>query len=94
MTDAIVRTLYRLFVSHRNLLEWVPAAQAQELRATDSWASTGGWRAPWRSALVAAIASVCFARHAVVLRGAACACLARIAGDCTLDQPHAACERP
>ena len=29
MTDAIVRTLYRLFVSHRRLLEWVTAAQAK-----------------------------------------------------------------
>ncbi|MGB8328312.1 MAG: protein ndvB, partial [Steroidobacteraceae bacterium] len=29
MTDAIGRTLYRLLVSHRNLLEWVTAAQAQ-----------------------------------------------------------------
>ena len=28
MGDAIIRTLYRLFISHRNLLEWVPAAQA------------------------------------------------------------------
>ncbi len=29
MTDAIGRTLFRLVVTHRNLLEWVPAAQAQ-----------------------------------------------------------------
>jgi cyclic beta-1,2-glucan synthetase len=29
MTDAILRTLYRLTMSHRNLLEWVTAAQAQ-----------------------------------------------------------------
>ncbi len=28
MADAIGRTLFRLFVSHRNLLEWVTAAQA------------------------------------------------------------------
>ena len=28
MTDAIGRTLFRLFVSHRNLLEWVTAAHA------------------------------------------------------------------
>jgi cyclic beta-1,2-glucan synthetase len=27
MTDAIVRTLVRLFVTHRHLLEWMPAAQ-------------------------------------------------------------------
>ena len=29
MSDAIVRTLYRMFVSHRRLLEWVTAAQAK-----------------------------------------------------------------
>ncbi|MET0497820.1 MAG: glucoamylase family protein [Steroidobacteraceae bacterium] len=29
MTDAILRTLYRLVVSRRNLLQWVTAAQAQ-----------------------------------------------------------------
>ena len=29
MTDAIVRTLFRLFVSHRRMLEWVTAAQAK-----------------------------------------------------------------
>ena len=28
MVDAISRTLYRLIVSHRNLLQWVTAAQA------------------------------------------------------------------
>ena len=28
MSDAIIRTLHRVFVSHRSLLEWVPAAQA------------------------------------------------------------------
>ncbi|MCA3575206.1 MAG: DUF3131 domain-containing protein, partial [Aestuariivirga sp.] len=28
MSDAIIRTLHRVFISHRNLLEWVPAAQA------------------------------------------------------------------
>ncbi|MGH8597470.1 MAG: GH36-type glycosyl hydrolase domain-containing protein, partial [Gammaproteobacteria bacterium] len=31
MLDAIVRTLYRLIVSRRNLLEWVTAAQAKNL---------------------------------------------------------------
>ena len=29
MTDAIVRTLFRLLVSHRHMLEWVTAAQAK-----------------------------------------------------------------
>ena len=35
MGDAIIRTLYRLYVSHRNLLEWVPAAQATMTRRLD-----------------------------------------------------------
>ena len=29
MTDAILRTLGRLFITHRNLLEWVTAAQSK-----------------------------------------------------------------
>jgi cyclic beta-1,2-glucan synthetase len=35
MSDAILRTLYRLTVSHKNLLEWVPAAQAANSRRLD-----------------------------------------------------------
>ncbi len=35
MVDAILLTLYRLFVSHRNLLEWVTAAQTKELPSAD-----------------------------------------------------------
>ncbi len=31
MTDAIIRTLVRLFISHRKLLEWTTAAQAKAL---------------------------------------------------------------
>ena len=46
MADAIGRTLYRLFVSHRNLLEWVTAAQAsRRASAPASPASTARWRA-------------------------------------------------
>ena len=35
MADAIIRTLYRLCVSRKNLLEWVPAAQAADSRRLD-----------------------------------------------------------
>ena len=35
MLDAIGRTLFRLFVSHRHLLEWTTAAQTQQLLRTD-----------------------------------------------------------
>jgi cyclic beta-1,2-glucan synthetase len=37
--DAILRTLYRLFVSHRHLLEWVTADQAQGMPRLDLFAS-------------------------------------------------------
>lgn len=40
--DAIVRTLYRLFVSHRNLLEWQTASQTERIVA-------GSGRAVWRT---------------------------------------------
>ncbi len=40
-TDAICRTLYRLFLSHRDLLQWVTAAQ-------DSQAATQGIRGAYR----------------------------------------------
>ena len=29
MTDAVIRTLFRVYVTRRNLLEWVTAAQAK-----------------------------------------------------------------
>jgi cyclic beta-1,2-glucan synthetase len=35
MGDAIVRTLYRLFVSRKNLLEWRTASQAQKSGGND-----------------------------------------------------------
>src|SRR5208282_3214328 len=46
MTDAIVRTFFRLFVRHRRLLEWVTAAQARlstqlDLREYYRWMAGG-----------------------------------------------------
>lgn len=43
--DAILRTLFRMTVSHRNLLEWVPAAQVKdlaELKVTSFWRGMSG----------------------------------------------------
>ncbi|MEP7382015.1 MAG: glucoamylase family protein, partial [Gemmatimonadota bacterium] len=40
--DAIVRTLYRLFVSHRNLLEWQTASQTER-------SASGSGREVWRT---------------------------------------------
>jgi cyclic beta-1,2-glucan synthetase len=56
MLDAIVRTLVRLTVTHRNLLEWTTAAQVQSRTGL----SLGHFLWPLRSAaLVAIIASAC-----------------------------------
>src|SRR5208282_5845266 len=41
MTDAIIRTLYRLCVSHRLMLEWTTAAQAKRARRLDARAFYG-----------------------------------------------------
>ena len=48
MTDAIVRTLFRLFVSHRRLLEWVTAAQAKLTTVSISVDFTRAWLAASR----------------------------------------------
>jgi cyclic beta-1,2-glucan synthetase len=56
MFDAIMRTIWRLVVSHRNLLEWTTAAQVQS-RAGHS---LGHFLWPLRSATIVAIfATVC-----------------------------------
>ena len=41
MADAISRTLYRLYVSHRLLLEWTTAAQAKRTRVSTCADFTG-----------------------------------------------------
>ena len=63
MADAILRTLYRLFVTHRNLLEWVPAAQA---KASSELSIAGLYRRMAGAVaigIVAAIACALGARH-------------------------------
>ena len=45
MADAIVRTLYRLFISHRNLLEWQTASQVERALGIGSQLET--WRKMW-----------------------------------------------
>ena len=37
MSDAIMRTLVRVYVTHRHLLEWVTAAQAKSGLGLDFW---------------------------------------------------------
>ncbi len=62
MTDAILRTIFRLFITHRNLLQWVTAAQSKI--SSDSKLS-GIYRRMAGGLLVAAVAVVvlAFARH-------------------------------
>src|SRR2546430_5734630 len=43
--DAIIRTLYRLFISHRNLLEWQTASQVERALGIGSQLET--WRKMW-----------------------------------------------
>ncbi|WP_206604040.1 GH36-type glycosyl hydrolase domain-containing protein [Chimaeribacter californicus] len=68
MLDAIARTLYRLTVSRKHLLEWVPAAQLAALPSPTfagfyrlmmpgtllalALCLLAGWAAPWNSALI------------------------------------------
>ena len=63
MAGAILRTLYRLCVTRRNLLEWMPAAQAKassELSIVGLYRHMAGAVA---IGILAAIASALFARH-------------------------------
>ena len=63
MADAILRTLWRLFVTHRDLLQWVPAAQA---KASSVLSIAGLYRRMAGAVIIgilAAIAGALFARH-------------------------------
>jgi len=54
MTDAIARTLYRKFVSHRHLLEWITAAQAEQGSAHDA---ASFFRLMWPAPVISLAAS-------------------------------------
>jgi cyclic beta-1,2-glucan synthetase len=53
MTDAILRTLWRLYASHRSMLEWTPAAQTS---ADDHLDVAGFVARMWGAVLIAAAA--------------------------------------
>jgi cyclic beta-1,2-glucan synthetase len=55
MGDAIARTLFRLFISRRNLLEWTPAAQATIGREATTFAY---YRWMWGAVLTGLVAPV------------------------------------
>lgn len=56
MTDAIVRTLFRVFVTHRRLLEWTTAAQSA---GTTRLTVAGLYRMMWPSICLATVMAVC-----------------------------------
>ena len=55
MADAIWRTLYRLYVSHRLMLEWTTAAQAKRAKRPDVRGFYGMMAGAWVLAIAAAI---------------------------------------
>jgi cyclic beta-1,2-glucan synthetase len=63
MTDAIVRTLFRLFVIRRNLLEWAPAAKARHRRELSIGGQYRRMSGGVLIAILAALSSALFARH-------------------------------
>ena len=56
MSDAIIRTLWRLFMTRHHLLEWTPAAKPASVGSRPCWLTIDGWpersllawRRPWR----------------------------------------------
>ena len=62
MSDAIVRTLYRLYISHRLLLEWMTAAQAKQTARPDVRGFYRMMYGAWVLAVAAAI-FVAWDRH-------------------------------
>ena len=87
MGDAIARTLVRLFITRRHLLEWVPAAQATIGPRLDLL----GFYRRMAGAVVIGVLAVLVALlfgHGDVAPGGAVRCaLDRLAGDRALDQP-------
>ena len=92
MGDAIGRTLFRLLVTRRHLLEWVPAAQATIGPRLDLSASIGAWPARLSSALrpgaLRCLRGTGVVRQLAPGRGLRSA-LDRLAGDRPLGQPVA-----
>ena len=92
MTDAIVRTLWRVYVTRRKLLEWVTAAQANPVSISASAASTGGWAAAVALAALVALL-VALGRRELAGCGAVRDSLGAVTRRRTLDQPAAARSR-
>jgi cyclic beta-1,2-glucan glucanotransferase len=65
--DAIVRTLYRLFISHRNLLEWQTASQVERALSIGSQRET--WRRMWPVTALCLVLAVILGLHVSIGRG-------------------------
>jgi cyclic beta-1,2-glucan synthetase len=62
--DAIIRTLYRLFISHRKLLEWQTASQVERTMGVGSQLET--WRKMWPVAALCLVLASLIAAHVTV----------------------------
>ncbi len=86
MADAIVRTIYRKLISHKKLLEWVTAADAERSTRNDVAAFV---RFMWPAealAFFAAALAVVFNPAALARNGRVCRDLEYFAGSCALGQ--------
>ena len=66
--DAILRTLYRLFISHRNLLEWQTASQVERALGVGSQLET--WRKMWPVTAFCIVLGLLVGLHLTVGTGA------------------------
>ncbi len=64
--DAILRTLYRLFISHRNLLEWQTASQVE--RALGIGSQREMWRKMWPVTALCLVLAAAIGLHATMVR--------------------------
>src|SRR6185295_11153723 len=66
--DGIIRTLYRLLISHRNLLEWQTASQVERALGVGSQLET--WRKMWLVTALCLVLAVLIGLHVTVGGGA------------------------
>jgi len=64
--DAILRTLYRLFISHRNLLEWQTASQVERALGIGSQRET--WRKMWPVTALCLVLAAAIGIHVTMVR--------------------------
>jgi cyclic beta-1,2-glucan synthetase len=65
--DAVIRTLYRLLISHRNLLEWQTASQVERTLGIGSLRET--WRRMWPVIVLCIVLAIVVGLHVSIGRG-------------------------